>query len=85
MELAAQVDGTLERHDSMWVYRQAGDCARELPFSIVATAAANGDWIPARLLCAREQDLHGLDWALDLWDAICEAVDEEHAMEPPSR
>lgn len=81
MTLAAESDGTLEAQGQMWSYQQANAEIGRLPYSIAATAAANGDWIPARLLCAREHDLHGLDCALELWDAIANEVEDARSMD----
>ncbi len=45
-------------------------------FALAATALANGDDRPAKELCRREMAAHGKQWALELWAAIREAVDE---------
>lgn len=83
--LAAESDGSLEVHGQMWPYQQANAEVSRLPFSRAATAAANGDWIPARLLCAREHDRHGLNWALGLWEAIGDAVEDARRLEMAPR
>lgn len=85
MELAAEAEDTLRIHGGMWPFQQANASASRLPFSRAATAAANGDWMLARLLCAQEHDRHGLDWALELWQEIGAAVDDAHALDPPAR
>ncbi len=46
-------------------------------FSLAATAAANGDWEPAKELCRRERSVHGQDWAMELWREIERVVKEE--------
>lgn len=45
-------------------------------FALAATALANGDQEPAKELCRREMRIHGRQWALELWQAIKEAVAE---------
>lgn len=56
------------------IAEQADREAAALPFSIAATAIANGDPKPAKELCRREQAKHGRQWAVDLWQEIKRAV-----------
>lgn len=44
------------------------------PWAIAATAAARGDWEPAKELCRRERDRHGEEWARGAMRSIQEAV-----------
>jgi hypothetical protein len=81
MDLAAQADGAPLVHGGMGPYQQANACASQLPFSKAATATANGDWTPARELCAREHDVHGIEWALELWDEINEAIEDARGLD----
>jgi hypothetical protein len=78
LEEAAEADGI--PIDSMQVHRQAAGMADKLPFSVAATAAANGNWEPAKDLCRAERAKRGQANAMVLWEAIQEAVAEAHAL-----
>lgn len=81
LEEAAIADGTVETMGHGWCYQQASAEISRLPFSVVATAMANGDPEPAKALCRRELAKNGKELAMDLWRAIEEAVKEAHALD----
>lgn len=81
LEEAAIADGTLETMGYSWCSQQAAAEISRLPFSVVATAMANGDPKPAKALCRGELAKNGKAMAMDLWTAIKEAVDEAHALD----
>jgi hypothetical protein len=77
---AAEADGTLETMGHIWCYQQAGAEISRIPFSVAATAMANGDPEPAKQLCRREQERHGRQWAVELWKEIERVVAEAHEL-----
>lgn len=77
---AAEADGTLAKMGAGWCHQQAAAEISRLPFSVAATAMANGDPEPARELCRREQAIHGRAWAVELWRTIEEAVAEARSL-----
>lgn len=80
LEDAAEADGTLETMGHGWCYQRAAAEIGKLPFSVAATAAANGDWEPAKALCRGERAKNGQQMAMELWRAIQEAVADAHAL-----
>ena len=73
---------TADGIDTTWAAQQASLAAYNTPFALAATALANGDDDPARELCRREAKIHGRQWAMELRDAIREAVNA--SLEPLS-
>lgn len=73
---AAESEDRLSAEALIQISQQANREAGALPFSLAATALANGDDGPAKELCRREMRIHGRQWALELWQAIKEAVAE---------
>ena len=73
---AAEAEGRLSAEVLIEIAQQASLCAYNTGFALAATALANGDEGPARELCRREAKLHGRQWALELRDAIKEAVND---------
>jgi hypothetical protein len=63
--------------DLMSPAREAADYAYKTRFGIVATAAANGDWEPARAWCAEIEKRFGSGAAIGLMRDIREAIEAE--------
>lgn len=69
--------GPEETFATMEPYRTAGDAAYQTRFAVVASAAANGDWEPAREWCRQERDRFGDDLARELMRDIQRTVEDE--------
>lgn len=81
LEEALIAEGRMSNATLTEIAQQANREASALPFSVVATALANGDDKPARELCRREARLHGREWAERLRDAIKEAVEDARSLD----
>ena len=62
--------------DQTTAAQQAAYVGYNTAFALAATALANGDQEPAKELCRREMAKFGRPWAIELWEAIQEAVAE---------
>lgn len=79
---AAEAEGRLSAETLISISQQANREAGALPFSLAATALANGDDKPARELCRGEARQHGQAWAEELRQALKEAVADAKSLEP---
>lgn len=64
-------------NEPMTAAREAADYAYKTRFGVVATAAANGDWQPARAWCAEISKRFGADTGAAVMRDIEEAIKAE--------
>lgn len=65
------------QHQLSMVTSEASESAHKTPFAVAATAAARGDWEPAKALCRGERSRRGESAGRELMRAIQDAVREK--------